>query len=317
MTTKIALVSKMSQDEQNTLSNQFDINLEYYNDRRDDLAKEGADIEIVYGNVRPFELPSLPNLKWIQATWAGIENLCYPEMIDRNLIVTNIRGAAADAMTEHVISGLLYFLRDLPGHDLANQKSQWKRSLSISLLKNTTILLLGTGGIGLRLIELLNAFGCHVIGVNSDGHAVSGCESCIPLEKALNQLQNVDHIICTLPFTPQTNNLIGKEWFDAMNQHTVFVNISRGKIVNESNLIDAINNKTIRGAFLDVTAQEPLPEDSPLWKCENIFITGHRSYSPGNPQINPPFEAFKTNLEFYLKDNHEKMIHVIDFKKGY
>ena len=156
--TKIALVSTISEAEEGVLTDAFDVELLHFNHRRDDLAKEGDDIDIIYGNVRPFELPSLPNLKWVHATWAGIENLCYPELIERDPIVTNIRGAVADAMSEHAIAGLLHFIRDLPEHDRANKQKQWSRSASGSLIKDSTILVMGTGGIGKRLIEILSVF---------------------------------------------------------------------------------------------------------------------------------------------------------------
>ena len=313
----IALVSKLSQEQQDELISSFDVTLSYFNDRRDALAEEGEPVDIVYGNVRPFELPSLPNLKWIHATWAGIENLCYPELIERNLLVTNVRGASAEAMSEHAITGLLYFLRDIPCHSQANTESSWARSPNHQFLGGSTIMLLGTGGIGKVLASKLAALGVTVIGVNSDGPSVAGCKETCILTEAPQKLSTVDHLISTLPLTPSTQGLLDHTWFAALKPHSIFVNISRGKVVNEADLVTAINSQTIRGAFLDVTTEEPLPDDSPLWNTPNLFITGHRSYLPGPKGSSPAFTVFKENLAHYLAGNTEAMINVIDFEKGY
>jgi phosphoglycerate dehydrogenase-like enzyme len=262
-------------------------------------------------------LPELSRLQWIHATWAGIENLCYPELIERAPTVTNVRGASADAMSEHALMGLLFFLRDISAHSAANANKSWRRQTHAGLLRGSNVMVLGTGGIGQRLVSCLNALGSSVVGVNSDGRPVDGCVSTLTIDDAAGGVADVDHVVCTLPLTHLTEGIIDKSWFDRMKPHTVFVNISRGKVVNENDLMVALEQGQIRGAFLDVASIEPMPEDHPLWNTPNLFLTGHRSFQPGNPTTDPAFDVFKENLGYFLSDQKDRMINVVDFSKGY
>ena len=314
----IAIVSSMSAEQKAELSTLADIELRDFSKDRDGLAASGSVIDVVYGNVRDFELPKLPNLKWIQATWAGVENLCYPEMIKRHLIITNVRGASAVSMVEHALAGSLYFCRDLPAHSRANQDKSWKRDLECRLLAEDCIAILGTGGIGRLAVSRYAAMGCRVIAVNRSGEAIPDASLTCRLQDFSDHLPEVNQLLLCLPLTDETRGLVDKSWFDQLPDQSLLINISRGAVVNEADMLQALDAGKLAAAWLDVAATEPLPEDSPLWDHQKVFITGHRSWKPGPVTgSHPAFDVFKENLSCFLDGRLDEMQNRVNLEQGY
>lgn len=313
----IALVSRTSEDQRNTLKERFDCELHDFSEDRDGLAGAGDIIEVVYGNVRPFELPEMKKLKWVQATWAGIDNLLYPEMRESGTIVTNVRGQCATSMSEHAIAGLLYFGREFHRHVVGCQNSERTRIQSQFQLSGSTVCVLGAGGIGATLIPKLTALGVNVIGVNSTGTPTPECSDVCTLDEIKGRLSEVDHIVCTLPATQHTHEFIDKSFLMALKTGACIVNISRGALVNEADLVECIESGHICGAVLDVSNPEPPEQDSPLWNNPKVLFTSHTSYGPSSETGRSGFDVFCTNLEYYIEGNRDKMVNVANFELGY
>jgi phosphoglycerate dehydrogenase-like enzyme len=271
----------------------------------------------VVGNVRPFEFPTLPNLRWVQATWAGIENLLYPEMIERGVIISNVRGQAAVPMSEHVLGSILYLLRDFPAFISSRDDRNWRpTNVNMRLLNGSKVLVLGVGAISETLIPMLNALGATVIGVNTSGKPVDGCAEVYTLESVRDHLSDIGMVVSLLPNTPLTKGYLDVDFFNALQPGAGIVNVSRGAVLNEDDLLAAIESEQLCGAVLDVTSPEPPLATSPLWDNPRVLLTGHRSYAPGSNR-NMWLDVFLHNLRCYRDGKLDDMQCRVNPELGY
>ena len=163
-------------------------------------------------------------------------------------------------------------------------------------LNNKNVCIVGCGSVGKACAKLFNAFGCKVIGVDLSSFEDSCFEAIIPIEQISTTLSVSDIVVIAVPLTKKTDGLFDRKLFSVMKSTSILVNIARGKIIKTNDLIDALDNKTISGAVLDVFENEPLDINSPLWKLENVIVTPHNSFvGDGNEQRLS--DLVKTNLE--------------------
>ncbi len=288
----------------------------HFHDDRDGLATRGADAQIVYGNVRPHELSALTKLRWVHATWAGVENLLYPEMAASEVVITNCRGQSAVSMSEHALAGLLYLARDLPAHVAADRAGLWKRPVQPRHLAGSRALVLGAGAVGRVLIPKLHALEVEVVAVNTTGRPVDGAAKTMTLDGVADELSTIDHVIVLLPATPHTRHTVDAAFFGRLKPGATLVNISRGSIVDESALLEALDAGQVHGAVLDVTDPEPPADDHPLYGHPRALLTGHRSWMP-TPDGVEAFGVFAHNLRCYVEGRADEMINVVDKPMGY
>lgn len=230
-------------------------------------------------------LDTLPNLKWIQSTGAGA-NTGDGLMTDWDLL--NERGVTittnkmhGEAISETIIAYMILHAKKLFGHYEAQKlrlNTGRERQLKGFMLKDRTALILGTGHIGgttARRAKL--GFDMHIIGINSNGHSEEFFDETYSLEDLDSQLPRADFVILTLTMTEKTRHCINGASIALMKADAFLINISRGDLIDEDELIDALRKQVIAGAALDVFHHEPLPKDSPLWDLDNVFITPHSS----------------------------------------
>jgi phosphoglycerate dehydrogenase-like enzyme len=315
---RIALVSRMPEDRQQQLRDAVDAEIELLDvhDDREALVDRGRDVEIVYGNVREHEFEKLPKLRWVHATWSGVENVLHEPMVASDVIVTNTTGQVAYPMAEHALASLLYLARDFPGHLRGDADHDWRRSTDPCLLRGSRVLILGHGAIGRVLQPMLTALGCEVIAVNSDGRPVEGCAESHTLESIRGRLGTIDHLVVLLPRTPHTEGAVDRSFLESLRPGAIVANLSRGAVLDADALTELIDAGHLRGAVLDVTDPEPLPEDSPLYDHPRLLITGHQSYKPPAGPANA-FDIFLHNLRCYVRGEPGRMTHVVDKQAGY
>ncbi len=316
--TNIALVSKTTTSAQEAIRNACggEVNLMDFSVDRDGLAEKGCEAEIVYGNVRPFELPALTKLRWVHANWSGIENLLYPEMVERGVVITNTRGQAAGAMSEHIIAGILYWARDMGQYHNSSMKGEWRADTRIQLLEGSRVLVLGVGAIGRVLIQKLSALGMKVRGVNSDGRAVPGCDETFDAHAVVGYLDDVDFVVSLLPGTRHTRHYLNEKFFKALKEGSTIINASRGTVLHEQDLLSCLESGHLKGAVLDVTDPEPPSEDSPLFRHPKILLTGHQS-PRGTKPASLALDTFLHNLKCYLSGHLGEMRCRVDPQLGY
>lgn len=250
-----------------------------------DLAPELPDTNIFVGySLRPEQIHSARKLEWLHCISAGVSQLMLPELRDSGIIVTNASGVHATTMAEHVIGMILALLRDFPGALRYQNRQQWAQQeiwdgqARPRELRDQTAVIVGFGAIGRAIAERLRAFGVHVWAVTRSGHADRAlAERVFPVTLLENALANADVVILAAPETPETNHLIGASELAMMKASAILINVARGSLVDEPALVKALENHWIAAAGLDVTEQEPLPPESPLWSLENVLITPHIS----------------------------------------
>jgi phosphoglycerate dehydrogenase-like enzyme len=232
----------------------------------------------------------LKSLKLVQTLAAGPDQALGAGFADQIAIASG-RGLHDKPVAEHALALTLASIRNLDGMFSSQQSHYWNQEIlqaqaapqssHLYTLNGSSILIIGFGSIALHLAPMLGALGAEVSGIaqssgNRNGYPVSDFDS---LEQSLAA---ADVVISLLPFSQETENIFGRNFFNKMKDSAIFINVGRGKTVDESSLIDALKNKLIRRAAIDVTHIEPLPSDSPLWDCPNLIITPH--ISGGRPQ---------------------------------
>ena len=284
-------------------------------DDRDRVPTEVRDAHIAYGRVKPEEFPLAEALEYIQLSWHGVENMCYPELVASDVQVANCRGMCSQSMTEHVFALILSYFRGIPQAFKFQTLQTWvPEPTEMPLLMGMRIGVMGTGSIGNRIAEVAQAFGCPCIGLNTRGEAEGPYEQVYAREALHDFLGACDIVVSTLPNTPATCNMIDAAAFKAMRKTALFINVGRGTTVDTEALIAALEQNAIAGAALDVTHPEPLPDKHLLWSAKNCIITPHRSgLNPYNGEV--AFALFLRNLGHYLAGRPLESL--VDLKRGY
>lgn len=292
-----------------------------------------TEILLTYGPNLP-DVEKVPNLRWIQSSWAGVEKLLDDPLLNLETVqVTSSSGANVSQMGEYVVMMLLMLGHKMPMMLQAQREKRWIEDKFTSLqpkeLRGSTVGIVGYGSIGREVARQLYAYGAKVLASKRDamhpedkGYIPEGLgdpygnyfERLYPMEGLRGMLEECDFVVLTLPHTKSTECLFVKETFDYMKPGSYFVNVSRGQLVDEGALIDALNSGQLAGAALDVYSHEPLPPESPLWSQPNLILTPHISaFSPN--MLNQVIELFIENLRRYL--NKQPLYNLIDREQGY
>jgi D-2-hydroxyacid dehydrogenase (NADP+) len=287
--------------------------------KRDPEAKQQldailADAEIFFGFPPPPDLiVRAPNLKWIQDILAGVEMFLNPAIVGSPVVLTNARGIHPQVVESAMTMALMLAKKMTLFTNYKNQKI-WKKEVP-GLLSSRTAGILGLGHIGSEIAKTAKTFGMQVVAmeIRAIQKPVS-VDVMLPPEKLNELLVQSDFIFIALPLTPKTRGLIGEKEFKLMKPSAFLINISRGAIVDESALVQALNSYWIAGAGLDVFTTEPLPVNSPLWGLENVVLTPHVAGLAENYDEMVTL-LFCSNLKRYLKGL--ELLKVVDKVKGY
>ena len=296
------------------------------------IQEMASEIEVIAGWFRPKWLRDMPHLQWLQQWGAGANWLMYyPEVRTRPFTLTNVAGIHAVPISEHIFGMLLHFGRNFPNAVAAQKAGTWANVKhptesfadipfafsqdSLFELADKTMLIVGVGAIGERTAKLAKAFDMHVIGIRHNPHKTSPfVDQMDSPAQLLPMLPLADFVVLTAPLTEATHHMIGEQALAAMKPSTILINIGRGELIDEAYLLPALQNKAIAAAALDVFEQEPLPQDSPFWKLDNLLITSH--YSGATPRYHErALVIFTNNLVRYSKQ--QPLRNVVDKVKGY
>lgn len=293
---------------------------------KEQFLEELRDAEVVYALSLPPEALSVAhNLKWLHVPMAGVDAVLHEDLVKSEITVTHSGGTSSICMAEQTIGSMVYFSR---AFDLAvEQKARrvWDRARiaeRADRLYGTTVLIVGFGSIGREIGIRAKCFGMKVVGIKrnlgagADGARMilSGADEIHGPGALREVLPRADWVVLTVPLTRETERMFGREEFKAMKPGSVLINISRGKVVDEEALIEALVGGPMAAAALDVFEEEPLPPESPLWGMPNVLITPHiagtfRAYAETVLSI------FAENLERYVKK--EPLFNVVNKDLGY
>jgi phosphoglycerate dehydrogenase-like enzyme len=217
-------------------------------------------------------------LELFACAYAGTGHLPMDALEERGVAVTNASGVHGPNIGEHVVGNLLVFARRLHEGWRRQRNREW-RHFRAHELQDSTVTVVGLGAIGQSVVERLAGFGVETIGVRYTPEKGGPTDEVIGFgdEDLHGALARTDYLVLACPLTETTRGLIGREEFTTLPPEAVLVNVARGPVVETDALVAALQRNHVRGAALDVTDPEPLPEDHPLWNFENCLITPHCS----------------------------------------
>jgi D-2-hydroxyacid dehydrogenase (NADP+) len=261
-------------------------------------------------------------LKWIQAWGAGVDGLLLPEVVKNRVIVTNAGGVHPTPISEHVIGLMLCLCRKLHLFVRNQAERKWERFESwasveqVEELSGKTVGIVGLGRIGTEIARKAKCLGMNVLATKRDpSQMASTSVDRLVRPGDLNQLlAESDFVVLSLPLTKETEGLMGEKQFKSMKRTAYLINVSRGKIVQEDKLVEALKQGWIAGAGLDTFESEPLPANSELWGFRNVIITPHVA------GLTPLYmerltSIFCENLKRFIHD--QPLINVVDKTLGY
>jgi phosphoglycerate dehydrogenase-like enzyme len=249
----------------------------------DDLARRlpEADVLVVSGLWKNELAGSARKLQFIQSISAGTDQYDRALLRERGIRLASAAGVNAAAVAEHAMALMLALARRLPEARDNQSARRWRGMISEigareDQLTGKTLLVVGMGRIGSRLARLAKAFEMRVIATRGDPSSGSGDADAVYTHDRLHDLlREADVVALTCPLTPETENLIDAAALAAMKPTAHLINVARGRVIDEAALIQALQQRRIAAAALDVTRDEPLPESSPLWALPQVLITPH------------------------------------------
>ncbi len=238
------------------------------------------DADILFGFSPPRDaLKRAPKVKWFQATSAGVDRLAKYEIWDSDLLITGVSGIHAVPISEFVMGLMLMFAKGAINSFENKEKHSWGRYMATELA-GRTVGIVGLGHIGREIARLAKAFNMRVLATRRSTKRTCrarNVDQLMPQSDLKKMLRESDYVVISVPLTRETEKLIGAAELKAMKPSAYLINIARGPIVDEEALIEALREKRIAGAGLDVTAKEPLPAESPLWDLDNVILSPHVS----------------------------------------
>ncbi len=275
-----------------------------------------ADILFDFDPSHRQDLPELaPRVRWVQSTSAGIGQFVKRMNYDRrmpNTIFTTASGVHAKPLAEFCMMAMLMFNKGLHRMMRDQERKQWERYAGTDL-EGRTVAIVGMGKIGNQVAHLASAFGMRVLGTEAR-RVVSTVAAIYHLDELDAMLKQAEYLVVCVPHTPQTEKMIGAREFALMPKGAMFINIGRGQVVDEPALIESLRSGHLRCAALDVFAEEPLPQSSPLWEMPNVLISPH-SASTSDNENSRLTDLFCENLRRFLAG--ESLRNILDTARLY
>ncbi len=291
------------------------ITVEIVTDKERVLSAVGdAEILLDSGMFNKEVLMASKRLKWVHAVSAGVERYLFPELVDSQIILTNSSGVHGIPISEMAIAMMLVFAKRLHKFMRFQIEGRWARLLPDELADKTTGIL-GLGNIGMETAWKAKSLGMRVLALDKKTmRRPIYVDEILGPEDLDYLLRESDYLIVTVPLTSETYHMIGEKQLKTMKTSAHLINLSRGAVIDNTALIEALKAGWIAGAGLDVFEKEPLPENSEFWKLENVVITPH--VSGATPYYaDRVVKIFCKNLARYLEG--KPLINLVDKRAGY
>jgi glyoxylate/hydroxypyruvate reductase len=277
-----------------------------------------ADICFDFDWEEPAAMPArAPGVRWVQASSSGIgQFMGRTGLAGWNAVVTTAAGIHARPLAEWAVTGVLYFVKDVPDLQARQSAHRWER-IAMPGLAGRRALVVGLGHVGRAVAAALGGLGVEVWGAGREGAStgqIAGVTRTGSTAELPELLRYCDILVLTCPLTPETFRLIGPAEIAALGSDGILVNIARGAIVDEPALIEALRQRAIRGAVLDVAESEPLAASSPLWDFGNVLISPHSASTLATENV-ALVDLFLRNLALFQAG--EPLINRYDPARGY
>ena len=252
-----------------------------------------------------------PTVRWVSVGGSGTDHLGTWDA--DSVTVTNAAGVAADMMAEYAICALLHFSLDLPGFRRAQVARKWVAG-RVRPIAGQTLLILGVGQTGSAIAARAKAMGMTTLGIRAHPEAMDNLDEMHPVDALTALLPQADAVAVCVPLLRSTRGIVDAAAIAAMKPGAVLVDVSRGGVVDQTELASALASGRLRGAALDVFETEPLPETSPFWTMENVIVTPHCS-SVYDGWTLKSVAMFCDNLWRYRRG--ETLANIVDPERGY
>lgn len=300
----------ITKEAQDIINNEFQSHKFVTVNSKNALFQELPDTDIFLTGVFSKEMLDISsNLKWVNALSAGVDNYDLELFQKNNIIFTNSTGVHKIQMSEYALMSMVMHVRNMNFFMKNQHNSLWDPNITQSQISGKTLGILGMGSIGRETAKKAAFLGMKVIGINTTGiNKDSFVEKTYTLEELDIVLKKSDFLINLLPSSEKTKYLLTIEKMKIMKKTACFINMGRGNIISSEVLYEVLKNNIISGAVCDVFETEPLPEDSPLWKLDNIIITPHICGN-SDEYMSKSLRVFSDNFQNYI--NNKKMFNVI------
>lgn len=288
----------------------------YVNEKVISNSNEISDIDILvcYNPFEKLDISLLKRLKWIQLSSIGIDQVPKQKVKEQAIILTNNKSGYSIPMGEWIVMKTLELLKNSKDFYRKQSERKWQIDTSILELYSKTVCFIGTGSIASEAAKRLQGFDANIIGINTTGRNAEYFDTCYPMSMLNHAISQSDIVVASIPYTKDTHHLINKNNLSLFKNGASLINISRGSVIDEAALAEALKRGKLRGAALDVFEEEPLSKDSPLWELDNVIITPHNSWI-SEMRNERRYNIIYENLKRFI--NGETLKNVVDIDKGY
>jgi phosphoglycerate dehydrogenase-like enzyme len=258
-----------------------------------------------------------PNVKWVHSRSAGLDGVLFPEIIASPVPLTNGRGVFSQSLGEFALGAILYFAKDFRRLVRQQMAGQWEQ-FDVEEVSRQTVGIIGYGDIGRAVATRVRAMGMQILAVKRNGPPLYNVDPLVNQifrpEDRLEMISRCDYVVVTTPLTPETRGLIGERELAAMKPNAVLMNLGRGPVVDEAALVQALTERRIKGAALDVYDTEPLPAGHPFYALENVLLSPHSA----DHTVDWTAQAMRFFLEqFERYRKGEPVLNVVKKELGY
>ncbi|MDA0244300.1 MAG: D-2-hydroxyacid dehydrogenase [Chloroflexi bacterium] len=274
-----------------------------------------------------------PNLRWVQAHFAGIDHLVDKPLWHSDILVTSASGIHTTNIAQYVFAQILAWANRVPRWLQHQHKADWPANRWEKFvpqeLRGSVLGIVGYGSIGREVARVAKTFGMKVLATKRDARRLDDHDFMLPAtgdpkgaladriyppEATRSMVGECDFVVIAAPLTPKTHHLFDEEMLKGMKPSAFLVNIGRGAIIKEDDLVKGLKKGWLAGAGLDVFETEPLPAKSPLWGLENVILSPHVSgFTPHYDER--VTDLFAENLRRYLAG--EPLLNVVNRERGY
>lgn len=273
------------------------------------------DADGLIGVPTPELLAAATRLRWVQTPVASLERMMFPALIEHPLTLTNMAGIYSDQIADHVLGFILMFARSLHTYHRRQWAREWQPGAPVIHLPDSTLGVLGLGGIGAEVARRGQAVGMRVLAVDAKPRPKPAfVDELWPSDRLEDLLRAADFLVICVPYAPETIKLIRRAQIQLMKPSAYLINIARGVVVDMADLTAALQAGEIAGAGLDVFEVEPLPADHPLWGMENVLITPHAAWTSAHTPARR-VGVFVENLRRFV--NGEPLHNIVDKQRWY
>lgn len=288
----------------------------------DRVPEEIPDTDVFIGwSLRPPQFVAAKKLRWIHSPAAAVHQLMFPELIQSSVIVTNSTGIHGPVVAEHAIAVLLALAKRLPqamqyqAKHTWSQDQLWHEQPRPREVADATVLVIGMGSIGREFTARAKALGMKVLAIRENpAKGTDGADAVYGLAEIDSLLPQADYVLLCTPVTPATTGLINAARLNKMKPDAYLINVGRGPLIDEAAVFQALKDRRIGGAALDVFNEEPLPADSSFWLLDNLLITPHTA-AVTERLWERHYRLIVENMQRFLAD--KPLLNTVDKTRGY